>query len=669
MSDLFSGRSALSPWIEEVVYDTILRRIRTQRQQLVAPRRPKVVQVLALGSIRDDHRVPWTLLISDGATSAVACLSQPTREALQLETDRMNRGCVIRINEWNVRVEVGQEKSRCDLLGEGDNLFRRYAMSKAASVFLQIDSAVVFLGSIGGMATIPGTIGILDKIDIRRALLTMESSRLSSTPTNNSVSDRRHFGNVANLFETAAASTTTDRRNSLSEMLLAAASSQKHNVDVGSALENDDLPIGNLAALFELPPASAAVDKNIDQAILSSTSNPTPTAVHLDPMPHGNLQALFSTITSEESASVLSEICCAAAIMGLDSVNTARRIRHHQGTTMTSFPVILTLPTMTSTTTQSLYRDDEDDMSDDEEGLDSFGIDHMLCDPTPCEDYGSKYNFMNDNDELPDILSQTPPPRGSLSNANDVETKDRCYVTMLRPNPQQNTPAEKETTALNVEPGTTGEDSDDKEFCSQQQQQLESTNDMTIRRLSAPKPSITILKTSYAANVDLEMEDCSVDNNCSEDDKKLATRQKQHTQPTCDVTVQASFAKPQKTILKNIDAANVDPTTKEDSDSNGGDEELVAQKPMNIVGDTTTEESCSKVGQETLEADFDQSLWQRQLDGPCQSSQQPREKTQSTAAVERHEDAASQQRQPPKKRAKGFRLGGDTIREWLMNNT
>jgi hypothetical protein len=121
---------------------------------------------------------------------------------------------------------------------------------------------------------------------------------------NGNASDCHNSGIMASLLETAdvalttATTTTLDSRSALSQIVAAAATLRQQNVYAKIRVPtNDNLPSGNVAALFELFPSAAGTvaHQNVGQACLdpAPTTTTTTSAATFDPLPLGNVEALL----------------------------------------------------------------------------------------------------------------------------------------------------------------------------------------------------------------------------------------------------------------------------------------------------------------------------------------------------------------------------------------
>jgi len=312
MTDLFSGQRKLAPWIQSVVYDTLLGYPQQQQHY-----RPKVVQVLDIGPRIDN--VPGTLRISDGEAAIVTVLSEAARDALKPEADRITRGCVVRIHDWSVRLN-----DNCAAGGDvvADDLFRRYAVSTEhkISIHLCIKTAVIPLGG-QGLAVSGNPIPVLETVDVRRALQarcsgkvngrgseegTARNSQTDNPQTgddNGGTTTNLPVGNVAALFDSANATSFT-----LSKIVAAGKEQQQGAASGNQSFNNTELFGSSTETTSAVPTDKQSAASNLpnnneeDAAFVPNSA--------LVAAPIGNVEPIFAR---RGRSSLMSEILAAAA--------------------------------------------------------------------------------------------------------------------------------------------------------------------------------------------------------------------------------------------------------------------------------------------------------------------------------------------------------------------
>lgn len=662
MSDLFSGRSALTPWIEPVVYDAILQQLHSRDVHAVE-RRPKVVQVVQVGASFDSRGVPLTLHLSDGATSIVAALSQLTREALKLDVDCIVPGCVVRIHEWQVMVEPSSP-TECppmpDLLRR-DALVQTLAVSSAAIVYLQIKNAVVPLGGRGLAVSGPPT-PILETIDVRRALFAMENGGFAlpdepPPPLNQPLVAQ----SVTNVQHAASANVLVGDGAARVGRATASIPSKVVALSISPAMPAlDNLPLGDVAALLKASHSSAGVAGAIHRAGDSL-------APAISMMPIGDVSALFGC--SGGSSSILAEVCAVMAAPTSNAGFISTRTHQEQRVTTASkrtlappkmptvssktalttcsvlFPAISTTNTLPIDTAQ--HHTDEvmldDTSSDEEEGQESLGIGNMLVDP----DEGD-----GQTEGLPQTqkigTSQTPVAEALAvehEEGNDSADISRIKVRDMKAgvaqfcHPQQITP----NTNLATEHTRGASENEDLET-QEQREEVEVVDDIA---------------KNAEDHGDSENED-AFGSQLPVPDPGLPDRR-----CTADASVVERTTKPEDASARSKQPK---PASNQQGDairSTLFDRRSTVAPQLASASKYATEESTTDIG--GLKSPWD-ALQPVGPSLPLSNHQQEPNLPRPAVGRRRVQDEATCRLQPKAKRSKqAFRLGGDTLRSWLMD--
>ena len=219
MSSLFAGPRSITSWIEQAVYQALLRKnVET---------RTKLVQVVSLGAVvLSTDLVPHYLRVSDGQTTILVVLSEESPQKL-LEGLLPTRGCVVRISDWHVSaINLLDKESNVDPNKLGPEIPRQWD-----TLCLYTKGSVETLGG-HGMGIVGDPVDVNASVDVRRAFQSFDYN-LAILYQRLGLQHRQHY--------------PEECKESLDE------NREKAKQSVSSVLHHSsgaDLPIGNGPALF-----------------------------------------------------------------------------------------------------------------------------------------------------------------------------------------------------------------------------------------------------------------------------------------------------------------------------------------------------------------------------------------------------------------------------------
>ena len=261
------------PWIESLVYESLLNHHLSITTKTKNPNRPKVVQVLAVSPCGS------TFLITDGTTSIVAVHTRTTTSSISNSRRDIGPGSMIRIQNWDLIIStvvapVGNDDDppNGNEDDDDDDLFHKYArvvhgrtISSSSNepkssprymmIYLQFPlDAILPIGRYS--CTPPSTVirPVLETLNVRRAIIHLQqqqqemvSASHDDGPTTSSSRDRNDVDVVAVVVPPAIQRVTA--------------------VPVGpSPTTTTTLPIAPIASLFSTLPSSSLDDGDDENA-------------------------------------------------------------------------------------------------------------------------------------------------------------------------------------------------------------------------------------------------------------------------------------------------------------------------------------------------------------------------------------------------------------------